>query len=170
MQSVITKTLDQLLQDPSLFHGQAYINGEWLDSASGEVIEVINPANAAKLGTVPSLGTGEIKQAIDVANAAYPGWRATIAKERARILRKWYELIKENQEDLAIIMTSEQGKSLAESRGKIAYAASFIEWFAEEAKRVYGDTILPHQANRRIVVMKEPIGVCAHMEFWCRMA
>lgn len=155
-----------ILKDPALFHTQAYVDGAWVAADGGETIEVTNPVNGSVLGTVPKLGQGEVRRAIDAANAAYPGWRARIAKERSRILRKWYELMLEHQQDLAVLMTLEQGKSLGESKGEIAYAASFIEWFAEEAKRVYGDTIPQHMANRRILVTKEPVGVCAAITPW----
>jgi succinate-semialdehyde dehydrogenase/glutarate-semialdehyde dehydrogenase len=154
------------LEDPSLLRMEAYINGEWVQAADGGVIEVTNPADNSLLGTVPKLDTTMVRGAIRAANAAYPAWRATLAKDKARILRRWYELMMLNQKDLAIIMTLEQGKSLAESMGEIAYAASFIEWFAEEGKRVYGDTIPQHMQNRRIVVTKEPVGVCAAITPW----
>jgi len=156
----------QILKDPSLFCTRAYVNGRWVTSKKGETIEVKNPADGCVLGTVPKLDAGEVRQAIEAANAAYPAWRATLAKDRARILRKWFDLMMENQKDLAVLMTLEQGKALGESMGEIAYAASFVEWFAEEAKRVYGDTIPQHLANRRIVVTKEPIGVCAAITPW----
>jgi succinate-semialdehyde dehydrogenase/glutarate-semialdehyde dehydrogenase len=151
---------------PSLFRTEAFVGGEWVSAANGAVIEVTNPADGAVLGTIPDLDTASVRRAIDAANAAYPGWRATLAKDKARILRRWYELMLQHQKDLATIMTLEQGKSLAESMGEIAYAASFIEWFAEEGKRVYGDTIPQHMHNRRIVVTKEPVGVCAAITPW----
>jgi succinate-semialdehyde dehydrogenase/glutarate-semialdehyde dehydrogenase len=154
------------LEDPSLLRTEAYINGEWVQAADGGVIEVTNPADNSLLGTIPKLDTATVRRAIDAANAAWPSWRATLAKDKARLLRRWYELMMQNQKDLAIIMTLEQGKSLAESMGEIAYAASFIEWFAEEGKRVYGDTIPQHMQNRRIVVTKEPVGVCAAITPW----
>jgi succinate-semialdehyde dehydrogenase/glutarate-semialdehyde dehydrogenase len=154
------------LKDARLLRQQCYINGEWVDAEGGEVLPVTNPANDQNIGTVPKLGATQTRQAIEAAQAAYPGWRARTAAERGRILRRWFELLLENQEDLAVLMTSEQGKPLAESRGEIAYAASFIEWFAEEGKRIYGDTIPAHQADKRIVVLKEPIGVCAAVTPW----
>lgn len=154
------------LQDPSLLRQSCYIAGTWRDADSGAVLEIRNPATREKLGTVPRMGAEETRRAIEAADAAFPEWRARTAKERAAILRRWFELILENQKDLAVIMTSEQGKPLAESMGEIAYAASFIEWFAEEGKRVYGDTIPGHQRDKRILVLKEPIGVCAAITPW----
>ncbi|KDB09761.1 succinic semialdehyde dehydrogenase [Burkholderia sp. lig30] len=154
------------LKDPSLFRQQAYVNGEWQAAASGETFDVRNPATGALLGTVPAMGTAETRQAIDAANAAWPAWRKKTAKERAAILRKWHDLMMENADDLALILTTEQGKSLAEAKGEIGYAASFLEWFAEEGKRVYGDTIPTHAGDKRIVVTKEPIGVCAAITPW----
>ena len=154
------------LKDSSLFRQQCYIGGEWQDADSGETIEVTNPADGSVLGTVPKMGADETRRAIDAANAAYPAWRAKSAKERSVILRNWYELMMANQEDLAIIMTAEQGKPLAEARGEIAYAAGFLDWFAEEARRVYGETIPAALADRRIVVTKEPIGVTAAITPW----
>jgi succinate-semialdehyde dehydrogenase/glutarate-semialdehyde dehydrogenase len=154
------------LADPGLFREQDYVAGEWIDSDDGQTVEVTNPATGAVLGTVPSVGAEETRRAIAAANAAWPAWRAKTAKERAALLRRWFDLMLANQDDLAKIMTAEQGKPLAESRGEIAYAASFIEWFAEEGKRVYGDTIPQHQADKRIVVLREPIGVCAAITPW----
>ncbi|MCU0806033.1 MAG: aldehyde dehydrogenase family protein, partial [Burkholderiales bacterium] len=154
------------LADPNLFRQQCYIAGAWADADSGGTLSVTNPATGAVLGTVPNMGAAETRRAIEAANAAMPAWRAKTAKERAAILRKWHDLMMANQEDLARIMTAEQGKPLAESRGEIAYAASFIEWFAEEGKRIYGDTIPQWQADKRIVVLKEPIGVCAAITPW----
>lgn len=154
------------IQDRNLFRQQCYINGEWVDADSGDTLEVTNPANGENLGTVPRLGATETRRAIEAAEAAMPGWQAKTAKERAAILRKWYELMLANQEDLAIIMTSEQGKALTESRGEIAYAGSFIEWFAEEGKRIYGQTIPEHQSDKRLIVIKQPVGVCAAITPW----
>jgi succinate-semialdehyde dehydrogenase/glutarate-semialdehyde dehydrogenase len=154
------------IKDTSLFRQQCYIDGTWVDADDSETIPVNNPANNETIGTVPKLGAAETRRAIDAANAALPGWRSKTAKERANILRKWYELMMENQEDLAVLMTTEQGKSLTEARGEIAYAASFIEWFAEEGKRIYGETIPQHQADKRIVVIKQPVGVCAAITPW----
>ena len=154
------------LKDMSLFRRQCCINGEWVDADDKSTLAVHNPADGVQIGTVPRLGATETRRAIEAAHAAWPAWRAKTAKERAAILRKWYDLMMANQEDLAILMTVEQGKPLAESRGEIAYGASFIEWFAEEAKRVYGDTIPAPAADRRIVVIKQPIGVCAAVTPW----
>ena len=154
------------LNDPSLLRQQCYIDGAWVDADSGETLSVSNPVDGGTLGTVPKLGADETRRAIEAAGAAYPAWRAKTAKERAVILRKWYELMIENQEDLAVIMTSEQGKPVAESKGEVVYAAAFVEWFAEEGKRVYGDTIPPPAPDRRIVVTKEPIGVTAAITPW----
>jgi succinate-semialdehyde dehydrogenase/glutarate-semialdehyde dehydrogenase len=154
------------LADPKLLRNQCYIAGRWADADSGRTIAVTNPATGELLGTVPNLGAAETRRAIEAANAAWPAWRATTAKERSAILRKWAELMMANQEDLAVIMTAEQGKPLTESRGEIAYAASFIEWFAEEGRRVYGDTIPGHQPDKRIVVIKQPVGVCAAITPW----
>jgi succinate-semialdehyde dehydrogenase/glutarate-semialdehyde dehydrogenase len=154
------------LADPKLLRNQCYIAGRWADADSGRTIAVTNPATGELLGTVPNLGAAETRRAIEAANAAWPAWRAKTAKERSAILRKWAELMMANQEDLAVIMTAEQGKPLTESRGEIAYAASFIEWFAEEGRRVYGDTIPGHQPDKRIVVIKQPVGVCAAITPW----
>ena len=154
------------LSDSKLFRQQCYINGEWLDADSGGTIDVTNPASGEVIGTVPKMGAVETRKAIEAANAALPAWRAKTAKERGAILRRWYEMMLENQADLAILMTLEQGKPLAEARGEIGYAASFIEWFAEEGKRTYGETIPSQAADRRIVVTKEPVGVCAAITPW----
>ena len=154
------------LSDPKLFHQQCYINGAWVDAYSGETIDVTNPATGEKLGTVPKAGAAETRRAIEAANAAWPAWRAKTAKERSAILRKWFELMMANQDDLGILMTAEQGKPLTEAKGEVAYAASFIEWFAEEGKRIYGDTIPQHGADKRIVVIKEPVGVVAAITPW----
>src|SRR5215469_12368903 len=123
------------IKDKSLFRQQGFIDGKWVDADSGKSIEVNNPATGEILGTVPSLGAAETRRAIEAANAAWPGWRKKTAKERASVMRKWFNLMMENQEDLAVLMTAEQGKPLAEAKGEIAYGASFVEWFAEEAKR-----------------------------------
>jgi len=154
------------LQDKSLFRQQAYIDGRWLDADSGQTISVNNPASGETLGTVPKMGAAETRRAIEAAERALPAWRALTAKERSARLRKWYELMLAHQDDLARLMTSEQGKPLAESRGEIAYAASFLEWFAEEGKRVYGDTIPGHMADKRLIVIKQPIGVTAAITPW----
>lgn len=154
------------LQRPELLRQQAYINGQWCDAASGNTIAVDNPATGEIIAHVPSLTAEETRAAIDAADAALPAWRARTAKERATILRRWYELMLANQEDLARLMTAEQGKPLVESRGEIVYAASFLEWFAEEGKRIYGDMIPSPLADRRFLVMKQPIGVCAAITPW----
>lgn len=154
------------LKDSTLLKQLCYLDGRWQPADSGAAIDVTNPATGETLGTIPRMGSEETRRAIEAADRALPAWRARTAKERAVILRRWYELMMANQEDLAIIMTAEQGKPLAESRGEIAYAASFIEWFAEEGKRIYGDTIPAHAADKRIVVIKEPIGVCAAITPW----
>ncbi|MGD9841576.1 MAG: NADP-dependent succinate-semialdehyde dehydrogenase [Steroidobacteraceae bacterium] len=154
------------LKDPSLFIQKCYIGGKWLSAASGKSISVSNPATQQAIGNVPSLATEEVKQAIESANQALAPWQAKTAKERAVILRRWFELMMQNQDDLAVLMTSEQGKPLAESKGEIAYAASFIEWFAEEAKRIYGDVIPGHQADKRIVVIRQAVGVVAAITPW----
>ncbi len=154
------------LKDPSLFREKCYIGGKWLDADSAKKIDVVNPATGKVLGTVPNMGAAETKRAIMAADASWKAWRHKTAKERANLLRRWFNLMMENQEDLAILMTAEQGKPLAEAKGEIAYAASFIEWFAEEAKRVYGDIIPAHQGDKRIVVTKEPIGVVAAITPW----
>jgi succinate-semialdehyde dehydrogenase/glutarate-semialdehyde dehydrogenase len=154
------------LKDMSLFRQQCYINGEWTDADDKSTIPVHNPADGVQIGTVPNMGTAETRRAIEAAHAAWAGWRARSAKERAAILRKWFELMMANQEDLAVLMTVEQGKPITESRGEVAYGASFIEWFAEEGKRIYGDTIPAPTPDRRIVVIKEPVGVCAAVTPW----
>ena len=154
------------LKDPDLLRQQCYIAGQWCDADGGGKIEVTNPATGELLGTVPKMGAAETRRAIDAANAAWPAWRKKSAKERAAILRKWNDLMLENADDLALLMTAEQGKPLAESRGEIAYAASFIEWFAEEAKRVAGETLQSPWPDRRLVVTREPIGVCAAITPW----
>jgi succinate-semialdehyde dehydrogenase/glutarate-semialdehyde dehydrogenase len=154
------------LKDPTLLKQQCYINGQWMAADCGETVDVTNPATGTILGMIPRMGADETRRAIQGAETALPAWRAKTAKDRSIILRRWFDLMLANQEDLAIIMTAEQGKPLAEARGEIAYAASFIEWFAEEAKRVYGDTIPSHAPDKRIVVIKEPIGVCAAITPW----
>jgi succinate-semialdehyde dehydrogenase/glutarate-semialdehyde dehydrogenase len=154
------------LNDPVLFRQQAFIDGQWLDADDGRTIAVDNPADGERLGQVPRMGASETRRAIEAADRALPAWRALTAKERAGKLRRWYELMLENQEDLARLMTLEQGKPLAEARGEILYAASFLEWFAEEAKRVYGDSIPGHQPDKRLLVLKQPIGVTAAITPW----
>ena len=154
------------LKDPSLLRQQAYIDGHWCDADSAATLTVTNPATDEILGTVPEMGAAETRRAIAAANTAWAGWRKKTAKERSLVLRRWYELMMANADDLAIIMTAEQGKPLAEARGEISYAASFIEWFGEEAKRTYGDTIPSPSPSSRIVVTREPIGVCAAITPW----
>ncbi|SQB42115.1 NADP-dependent succinate-semialdehyde dehydrogenase [Citrobacter koseri] len=154
------------LNDPILFRQQAFIEGQWRDARSGDTIAVTNPANGQPLGSVPKMGAEETREAIDAANRALPAWRALTAKARANILRRWFNLMMEHQDDLARLMTLEQGKPLAEAKGEISYAASFIEWFAEEGKRIYGDTIPGHQADKRLIVIKQPIGVTAAITPW----
>ena len=154
------------LRDPDLLRTQAFIGGKWLDAASGATQAVINPATGEPLGSVPDMGAAETRRAIEVARQVFPAWAALAAKERAVILRRWYELLKANQEDLATLMTAEQGKPLAESRGEIAYGASFIEWFAEEGKRLYGDVIPGHQVDKRNLVLRQPVGVVAAITPW----
>lgn len=154
------------LRDPELFRQANYVDGAWIQADSGKTIEVRNPANGELVGLVPALGAAETRRAIEAAHAAFPAWRAMLAKERSAILRKLFDLMIANTDDLAAIMTAEQGKPLAESRGEIAYAASFFEWFAEEAKRVYGETIPQNMKGRRIIVTKEPVGVFAAITPW----
>jgi succinate-semialdehyde dehydrogenase/glutarate-semialdehyde dehydrogenase len=154
------------LSDEGLFRQQCYIDGAWADADGGATIEVSNPATGEALGTVPKMGADETRRAIEAAEKALPAWRAKTAKERAQIMRRWFDLMMENQDDLGRILTAEQGKPLAEAKGEIAYGASFIEWFAEEAKRVYGDVIPGHQPDKRIVVIKQPIGVVAAITPW----
>jgi len=164
MASTITSPLT--LQDPKLFRQACYIDGAWVDAAGHAAIAVDNPATGEILGNVPKLGRAETRGAIEAAARAFPAWRRRPAKERAAILRRWFDLMMANQADLAALMTAEQGKPLGESKGEVAYAASFLEWFGEEAKRVYGDTIPAPQNDKRIIVVKEPIGVVACITPW----
>lgn len=154
------------LKDSSLLRQQAYLDGKWCDADDGSTITVTNPATGEVLGTVPKMGAAETKRAIEAANAAWPAWRKKTAKERSAILRKWNDLMLANVDDLGLLMTAEQGKPLTEAKGEVAYAASFIEWFAEEAKRVAGETLQSPWPDRRLVVVKEPIGVCAAITPW----
>ncbi|MEZ5486846.1 MAG: NADP-dependent succinate-semialdehyde dehydrogenase [Steroidobacteraceae bacterium] len=154
------------LTDPTLLRQQLHIDGRWVDADDRRTQPVTNPATGAQLGTVPLAGAAETRRAIEAANRAFPAWAGKLAKERSAILRKWFELIMANQDDLAIIMTAEQGKPLAESKGEIAYAAAFIEWFAEEGKRVYGDVIPTFRNDSRIVVLRQPVGVAAAITPW----
>ena len=160
-----TSTVGVPLQDSKLFRQACYIDGAWVDAGQGS-IEVDNPATGETIGTVPKLGRAETRAAIAAAAREFPAWRRKPAKERAAVMRRWFDLMMANQDDLARLMTTEQGKPLTESRGEVAYAASFLEWFGEEAKRVYGDTIPAPQNDKRIVVVKEPIGVVACITPW----
>jgi succinate-semialdehyde dehydrogenase / glutarate-semialdehyde dehydrogenase len=168
MQNTATKTETAAseLKDSRLFREACYVDGQWIQANSDQTIRVDNPATGEIIGTVPRLGATETRQAIDAANRAFPAWSKKTAKERAVILRRWFDLMMQNQEDLARLMTLEQGKPLAESKGEVAYAAAFLEWFGEEAKRIYGDTIPQHQPDKRIVVIKQPIGVVACITPW----
>ena len=154
------------LRDKELLRTQALIGGKWVNAAGNATQPVVNPASGENIGTVPDMGAAETRHAIEAAQQAFPAWAALRAKERAAILRRWYELLMANQEDLATLMTAEQGKPLGESRGEIAYGASFIEWFAEEGKRVYGDVIPGHQADKRNIVLRQPVGVVAAITPW----
>ena len=154
------------LKDPALFRDRAYVDGAWVEADSRKRFDVDNPADGSVLGSVPDMGAAETKRAIDAANAALPAWRALPAKERSKILRRWYDLIMANADDLALLLTTEQGKPLAESKGEIAYGASFVEWFAEEAKRVYGDVIPSPTNDRRLLVLKQAIGVVGAITPW----
>ncbi|MGF6771809.1 succinate-semialdehyde dehydrogenase/glutarate-semialdehyde dehydrogenase [Paraburkholderia sp. GAS199] len=162
----MTTNLKDLLDDPTLLRHDAFIDGEWQRADNGATFEVTDPSNGASLGSVPKMGAAETRRAIDAANAAWPAWRKKTAKERAILMRRWFDLMLQHADDLALILTTEQGKPLAEAKGEIAYAASFIEWFAEEGKRVAGDTLATPAADKRIVVTKEPIGVCAAITPW----
>lgn len=164
--SAAEKTSAPQLKDGKLFRQQAYVDGKWIDADNGGTTEVTNPGTSDVLGTIPRMGADETRRAIEAANKAWPAWRAKTAKERAAILRRWYDLVMENQEDLALLMTLEQGKPLTEARGEIGYGASFIEWFSEEARRIYGDVIPAHQSDKRIMVIKQPIGVVAAITPW----
>ena len=154
------------LKDPRLFREACYVNGAWIHASLGRTLDVDNPATREIIGRVPSLSGDDTRHAIEAANSAFPVWSKKTAKERAAILRRWFDLTMENQEDLARLMTLEQGKPLAESRSEIAYGASFLEWFGEEAKRIYGDTIPQHQADKRLMVIKQPVGVVACITPW----
>lgn len=154
------------LQDSSLLRGQAYVNGEWIDAKSGETFAVFNPATGDELVRVPLMSEADAKAAVASAHEAFKQWRTTTAKERATVLRRWYQLMQDNMEDLALLMTLEQGKPLAEARGEVQYAASFVEWFAEEGKRAYGELIPTHKQDARILVSREPVGVVAAITPW----
>jgi len=154
------------LNDPKLFREECYVDGAWTSADSGKTLPVFNPATGETIGVVPDMGAAETRRAIEAADKAWPAWRAKTAKERAVLLRKWFDLMMANQDDLGLLLTTEQGKPLAEAKGEIAYGASFIEWFAEEGKRVYGDVIPQHQSDKRILVLKQPIGVAAMITPW----
>ena len=154
------------LKDPSLLTSQAFINGDWVNADSGETLQVINPATGDTIARVAKCGTAETKRMIEAAALAQKSWALIPAKERAALLRRWYMLIMDNQEDLAHILTAEQGKPLAEARGEIAYGANYIEWFGEESKRVYGDIIPQPSNDKRIMVIKQPVGVVACITPW----
>ena len=154
------------LNDNSLFRQQCFIGGQWVNADSGETMDVVNPANGETIGTMPAAGASETRRAIEAADVAWPAWRKLTAKERAAIIREWHDLVLANADDLAMLMTLEQGKPLAEAKGEIAYASWFIEWFAEEGKRAYGEVIPQTIADRRIVVIKEPVGVVAAITPW----
>ncbi|MGV7217429.1 NAD-dependent succinate-semialdehyde dehydrogenase [Bradyrhizobium sp. UFLA05-112] len=163
---MLEKIAKPQLKDPDLLRSENYIDGEWVVADGGAVMEIRNPSTGRPLGTVPAMGRTETRRAIDAARAAFPKWRAMVAKERGAIIRRIADLMIANADDLALIMTAEQGKPLAESKGEIAYAAGFLEWFAEEGRRVYGETIPAHVPDRRVVVTKEPIGVFAAITPW----
>ncbi|MCD0502240.1 NAD-dependent succinate-semialdehyde dehydrogenase [Bordetella petrii] len=154
------------LQQPSLFRQQCHVDGVWINASDGKTIEVTNPADGAVLGTMPALTRQDVQLAVEAANRALPAWRAMAAKQRSQLIRRWFDLCMAHQEDLARLLTLEQGKPIKESRGEIAYGASFLEWFSEEAKRVYGDVIPAATADRRIVVIKQPVGVVAAITPW----
>ncbi|WP_339339871.1 NAD-dependent succinate-semialdehyde dehydrogenase [uncultured Oceanicoccus sp.] len=154
------------LNKPNLLRTQSYINGEWIDGDNGATVDVRNPATGDTVATIANLGADETRRAIEAAEAALPAWRAKSAKERANILRRWFDLVMANQSDLAQILTAEQGKPLTEAAGEIAYGASYIEWFAEEAKRIYGDIIAPPSNDKRLLVVKQPVGVVASITPW----
>jgi succinate-semialdehyde dehydrogenase/glutarate-semialdehyde dehydrogenase len=154
------------LKDRTLLRTQCHVDGRWLDADAGATMDVTNPATGRPIGTAPTFGAAETRRAIEAANRAWPAWRAKTAKERAAILRRWYELMLANLDDLALILTSEQGKPIAESRGEVTIGAAYVEWFAEEARRVYGDVIPTIANDRRLVVIKEPVGVCAAITPW----
>ncbi|MEM7021071.1 MAG: aldehyde dehydrogenase family protein, partial [Pseudomonadota bacterium] len=154
------------LTDSSLLREQCYVDGTWIDADGRATLNVEDPASGEVIGTVPRLGVDETRRAVEAASRAFESWKRTTAKERAAILRKWFDLMMANQEDLAVLMTREQGKPLAEARGEVAYGGSFVEWYAEEAKRIYGDIVPPPTGNRRLMVFKQPVGVCAAITPW----
>ena len=154
------------IKNMSLLKSEAYIGGEWVSATTGKTFPVTNPATGEEITQVPDMGKDETRRAIEAAREAFPAWSAKTAKERAILLRDWFNLIMANQEDLAVLLTTEQGKPLAEARGEVAYGASFIEWFAEEGKRVYGDVIPTPVSGKRLLVLKQPIGVVAAISPW----
>lgn len=154
------------LNNPSLLKQQSYINGVWVDAVDKKSFAITNPATGESIATVPSVSAAQVEQAVEAAEKALATWKLTTSKERSALLRKWFNLIVENQEDLAVILSTEQGKPMTESRGEILYGASFIEWFAEEAKRTYGDVIPHDKHGRRLVVIKQPVGVVAAITPW----
>jgi succinate-semialdehyde dehydrogenase / glutarate-semialdehyde dehydrogenase len=159
-------SVETQIKDKKLFRQECYVDGSWVAAEDGAAFSVINPADGSELGTVPGFGVADTRRAIAAAEAALPGWRARTGKERSQILRRWFDLCMQNQDDLATILTLEQGKPFPEARGEVVYGSSFIEWFAEEAKRIYGDVISPTASDRRIVVIKQPIGVVAAITPW----
>jgi len=166
MATAVHQRVSKLLQDPQLFREQCYIGGRWTDAAGGATIPVDDPATGDVIGSVPKCGRPETRAAIDRAAAALPDWRVRTGKERAVVLRRWFDLLMANLEDLARLMTLEQGKPLVESRSEVAYGAAFLEWFGEEAKRTYGDTIPSHARDKRIMVIKQPVGVVGSITPW----
>lgn len=154
------------LNDPSLFRAQAYIGGSWIDADSGETFDVIDPVDGTVVGTVANLGVAETRRAIEAARDAMPAWSGLTAKQRGAIMRKWFDLLIENQEDLAQLMTAEMGKPIRESRGEAVFAANFVDWFAEEGKRAYGEIIPTHDNSKRLMVLRQPIGVVAAVTPW----
>ncbi|WP_229659072.1 NAD-dependent succinate-semialdehyde dehydrogenase [Luteimonas terricola] len=161
-----TSSFAQSLSDPGLLRTRGLVGGEWIDADADATCEVTNPATGAVLGTIPDMGAGETRRAIDAAHAAFPAWSRRTAKERADVLKRMHRLMLEHQDDLARLMTAEQGKPLAESKGEIAYCAAYLEWFAEEARRMYGDTIPGHAADKRIMTLRQPVGVVAAITPW----
>ena len=154
------------LNDPSLLRSQLYVDGLWVDADNGATMGVFNPATHEEIIAIPNAGANETRRAIEAADKAFTAWRQVVAKERSAILKHWFTLIMANQEDLAALMTAEQGKPLAESRGEVAYGAAFVEWFAEEGRRIYGDTISANNPNQRIITLKQPVGVVAAITPW----
>jgi len=154
------------LNDPTLLRAQAYVDGEWINADSGKTFDVVNPATGEVVGAVADVGAAETRRAIQAADEAFPAWRALTAKQRSDVLRRWYELLMENREDLAQLMTHEMGKPINESRGEAAYGASFVEWYSEEARRTYGEVLPTHDPNKRLLALKQPVGVIAAITPW----